>query len=129
MQFAHVTAHGSQGVTGAMVMFDTDSDRSFVIQDLVNCIKPKWVDSEPVAFALFRSGKPSKTDLRHIFSVNLQDNLFLHSSGCHLCAFVACKFGSRHFGDISFADHYETRSVVKIDILIGMDAYWWLVLP
>ena len=33
------------------------------------------------------------------------------------------------FGDISFADHYEIRSVVKIDILIGMDAYWRFVLP
>ena len=30
--------------------------------------KPKWVDSEPVAFASFGSGKPSKTDLRHFFS-------------------------------------------------------------
>ena len=33
------------------------------------------------------------------------------------------------FGDISFADHYETRSVVKIDILIEMDSYWRFVLP
>ena len=32
-------------------------------QDLVNRVKPKWVDSEPVAFASFGSGKPSKTDL------------------------------------------------------------------
>ena len=74
LQFARVTVHGSQGVTEATVMFDTGSDRSIVTQDLVNRVKPKWVDSEQVAFASFGSGKPSKTDLRHIFSVNLQDN-------------------------------------------------------
>ena len=71
LQFAHITVCGSQGVTVATIMFDTGSDCSFVTQDLVNCVKPKWVDSEPVAFALFGSGKPSKTDLRHIFSINL----------------------------------------------------------
>ena len=138
LQFARVTVHGSQGVTEAMVMFDTGSDRSFVTQDLVNRVKPKWVDSEPVAFASFGSGKPSKTDLWHIFSVNLQDN---HGTDQPLLATavdVICAPLSRpslghdilnSFGDISFADHYETGSVVKIDILIGMDSYWRFVLP
>ena len=32
------------------------------------------------------------------------------------------------FVDISFADHCETRSVINIDILIGMDAFWRFVL-
>ena len=138
LQFARVTVHGSQGVTEATVMFDTGSDRSFVTQDLVNRVKPKWVDSEPVAFDSFGSGKPSKTDLRHIFSVNLQDN---HGTDQPLLATavdVICAPLSRpslghdilnSFGDISFADHYETGSVVKIDILIGMDSYWRFVLP
>ena len=119
-------------------MFDTGSDRSYVTQDLVNRVKPKWVDSEPVAFASFGSGKPSKTDLRHIFSVNLQDN---HGTDQPLFATavdVICAPLSRpslghdilnSFGDISFADHYEAGSVVKIDILIGMDSYWQFVLP
>ena len=138
LQFARVTVHGSQGVTEATVMFDTGSDRSYVTQDLVNRVKPKWVDSEPVAFASFGSGKPSKTDLRHIFSVNLQDN---HGTDQPLLATavdVICAPLSRpslghdilnSFGDISFADHYETGSVVKIDILIGKDSYWRFVLP
>ena len=138
LQFARVIVHGSQGVTEAMVMFDTGSDRSYVTQDLVNRVKPKWVDSEPVSFASFGSGKPSKTDLRHIFSVNLQDN---HGTDQPLLATavdVICVPLSRpslghdilnSFGDISFADHYETGSVVKIDILIGMDSYWRFVLP
>ena len=138
LQFARVTVHGSQGVTEATVMFDTGSDRSYVTQDLVNRVKPKWVDSELVAFASFGSGKPSKTDLRHIFSVNLQDN---HGTDQPLLATavdVICAPLSRpslghdilnSFGDISFADHYETGSVVKIDILIGMDSYWRFVLP
>ena len=138
LQFARVTVHGSQGVTEATVMFDTGSDRSYVTQDLVNSVKPKWVDSEPVAFASFGSDKPSKTDLRHIFSVNLQDN---HDTDQPLLATavdVICAPLSRpslghdilnSFGDISFADHYETGSVVKIDILIGMDSYWRFVLP
>ena len=129
LQFARVTVHGSQGVTEAMVMFDTGSDRSYVTQDFINRVKPKWVDSEPVAFASFGSGKPSKTDLRHIFSVNLQDN---HGTDQPLLATavdVICAPLSHpslghdilnSFGDISFADHYETGSVVKIDILIGM---------
>ena len=138
LQFARVTLHGSQGVTEATVMFDTGSDRSYVTQDLVNRVKPKWVDSEPVAFASFGSGKPSKTDLRHIFSVNLQDN---HGTDQPLLATavdVICAPLSRpslghdilnSFGDISIAGHYETGSVVKIDILIGMDSYWRFVLP
>ena len=138
LQFARVTVHGSQGVTEATVMFDTGSDRSYVTQDLVSRVKPKWVDSEPVAFASFGSGKPSKTDLRHIFSVNLQDN---HGTDQPLLATavdVICAPLSRpslghdilnSFGDISFADHYETGSVVKIDLLIGMDSYWRFVLP
>ena len=138
LQFARVTVHGSHGVTEATEMFDTGSDRSLVTQDLINRVKPKWVDSEPVAFASFGSGKPSKTDLRHIFSVNQQDN---HGTDRPLLATavdVICAPLSRpslghdilnSFGDISFADHYETRSVVKIDILIGMDSYWRFVLP
>ena len=44
LQSARVTVQGSQGVTEATVMFDTGSDSSYVTQDLVNCVKPKWVD-------------------------------------------------------------------------------------
>ena len=94
--------------------------------------------SPRVVTASFGSGKPSKNDLRHIFSVNLQDN---HGTDQPLLATavdVICRPLLRpslghdilnSFGDISFADHYETGSVVKIDILIGMDSYWRFVLP
>ena len=113
LQFARVIVHGSQGVTEATVMFDTGSDRSYVTQDLANRVKPKWVDSEPVAFASFGSLLATAVDV--------------------ICAPLSCpSLGHdilNYFGDISFADHYETGSVVKIDILIGMDSYCQFVLP
>ena len=31
------------------------------------------------------------------------------------------------FGEISFADRYDCGSVVKVDLLIGLDAYWGFV--
>ena len=59
LQFARVTVRGCRGITEATVMFDMGSDRSFVSDELVKKIQPQWVDSEPVAFASFGSGKPS----------------------------------------------------------------------
>ena len=82
--------------------------------------------------------KPSYTDLRHIVSVNLQAN---HESDQPLLAtavdVIWAPFSCQSLGpdildsfaDISFADHYETGSVVKNDILIGMGVYWQFVLP
>ena len=138
LQFARVTVRGCRGVTEATVMFDTGSDRSFVSDELVKKIQPQWVDSEPVAFASFGSGKPSKSKLRDVFSVSLQD---IHGTEHTLSATavdVICAplFRPRvspdvlaSFGEVCYADQYHIGSVVNVDILIGMDSFWRFVLP
>ena len=77
LQFARVTVRGCRGITEATIMFDTGSDRSFVSDELVKKIQSQWVDSEPVAFASFGSGKPSKSKIarRILFSCRISTAL------------------------------------------------------
>ena len=73
LQFARVKVRGCRGATEVTVMVDTGADRSYFTNDLVNALAPRWIDREPVTFASFGSGKPSKTKLRDKYSVSLQD--------------------------------------------------------
>ena len=129
---------GCWGATEVTVMFDNGADRSYLTNDLVNALTPPWIDREPVAFASFGSGKPSKTKLRDIFSVSLQDANGMDHTLLATAVDVICaplfrpeipKQTLESFDEISFADRYDCGSVVKVDLLIGLDAYWRFVLP
>ena len=97
-------------------MFDTGADRSYLTNDLVNALTPRWIDREPVAFASFGSGKPSKSKLRDIFSVSLQDANGMDHTLLATAVDVICaplfrpeipKQTLDSFGEISFTDRYD----------------------
>ena len=72
LQIIRVPAEGQTGVSPAVVLFDTGSDKTYVSSSLVKRIDPEWVGSQNMAFAAFGSGKSSRIEQRNIYRVSLQ---------------------------------------------------------
>lgn len=137
LQFARVRVFGSQGTTEVTAMFDTGADRSYVTNDLVKKVQPRWVDREPIAFAAFGASSAGKSTLRDVFSVSVGDVKQVKHDITAAAVDVICVPLSRpavpseildSFGNVTFADQYEFGSMVKVDLLFGLDVYWRFVL-
>ena len=137
LQTACVRVTGQHGSAKAVVLFDTGSDRSYVSSRLIQRLNPKWVGSQPVSYVAFGNLKPGPGKLRNIYEIGLRGlkgeespievtevpticpPLYRPSLPCEVSAL---------FGDLEFADMPEGK-LCDIDILIGLDVYWKLVLP
>ena len=138
LKSVRVKVHGRAGSVEAVVLFDTGADRSYITTDIVRKVSPEWVDTQPHSYAAFGSGKPSVNELRHIFNVVLEGS---SGSGHSLHAMevpVICAPLRRPvvppeltscLGDLQFVEDYSTFDDIKVDILIGLDAYWKFVKP
>ena len=111
-------------------------DRSYITTDLVCKVSPEWVDTQPHSCTAFGSGKLSVNELRDIFNVVLEGS---SGSGHSLHAMevpVICAPLRRPvvppeltscLGDLQFMEDNSTIDDIKVDILIGLDAYWKFV--
>ena len=136
LQTARVSVRGTRDVTDATVLFDSGADRSYIRSDLVSKIAPEYVDSEKVSMASFGVKTPSDSKLHNVYKVHLKGNLntghsILVTETDVICANLHCSRVPSElmesFGDLVFADDYETSPGQQIDIFIGMDAYWRFV--
>ena len=136
LQSARVSVRGTRDVTGATVLFDSGADRSYIKSDLVCKIVPEYVDSEKVSVASFGVETPGDSKLHNAYKVYLKGNLntghsILLTETNVICANLHCSRVPSElmesFGDLVFADDYETSPGQQIDILIGMDTYWRFV--
>ena len=138
LQTACVTVRGGQGDAKVTVLFDTGSDRSYVCSDLVQRVGLEWSGSEPLSYAAFGTGKPSANQIHNMYNCILQDR---HGSNHSLLVTeipVICAPLYRpevpsdfleSLGGVEFADDYSESKDAKIDILIGLDAYWRFIEP
>ena len=129
---------GRNGLAEATVLFDTGSDRSYVTSDLVRKVGFEYEMSEPVSYAAFGTNNPSRNELRNIYNVVMRDDSDSDQSLLSTEIPVICAPLYRpeipssfleSFGDVQFADDYTSGKEVKVDILIGLDAYWKFVKP
>ena len=71
LQVAKVKVNGNKGVFEANVLFDTGADRSYVSQDLVKRVGPKWLCTQKVACATFGNKNSNEIKCRNVFSLDL----------------------------------------------------------
>ena len=74
MQTVQVTARGRDGMTEAVILFDTGSDRSYISTYLVDRVGPDWLGSEALAYAAFGTDATSSVKERNVYNVQLQGN-------------------------------------------------------
>ena len=140
LQTARVKVWGARGIREATILFDTGSDRSYVMSDFVNKAGPLWVDSQPIAYAAFGSGNSSNMHVRNIYDVTLQDetgadHTLFATEVPAICAPLVCPEVSQQvlqsFGELSWASDcdYSELAEIQVDILIGLDSYWKFVKP
>ena len=138
LQTAGVSVHGKCGVADAIILFDTGSDKTYISRDLIDRIGPEWVGSQNIAYVVFGGNHISNVEQRNVYSVSLQgsrgDAVSLVATEIPtICgpmfrpAVPDSVLGS--FGkDIEFVDVHMGQEI-KVDILVGLDSYWKLMIP
>ncbi|XP_066956301.1 uncharacterized protein [Macrobrachium rosenbergii] len=138
LQTAKIKVVGYQGIISATVMFDTGSDRSYISKDFVKRVRPKWLTSEYLSFSAFGGGKASKADLCSIYEVmSLGANNHKYSFKVAeinvicppLCRTKVDPKCLEPFAHLNLADEHGSNRKIQVDMLIGLDLYWKLMLP
>ena len=132
MQTVQVLAKGQGRVSKAVILFDTGSDRSYISKDLVDRVGPEWLGSEALAYAAFGTETASSVEERNVYSVQLQGNgseMRLKATEISAVCVPLCQPSVPKSVLTSFGGDVEFVSVpagekVKVDILVGLDAYW-----
>ena len=107
-------------------------------RDLVDRIGPEWVGSQNLAYAVFGGNHISNAEQRNVYSISLQgsrgDAVSLVATG--IPTICAPMFRPAVPDSVlrSFGKYFEFVDVpmgqeIKVDILVGLDAYWKLMTP
>ena len=139
LQTAKVQVVGANGIPYvAKLMFDNGSDRTYVASNFVKKSRPKWVASEPISYSAFGGSNSNRSKQSNIFDLVLLDcNNAPHSlvaaeipKICQplLRPTIPTKLLNT-FSNVQLADNYLNNSHMDIDILVGLDAYWKLMIP
>ena len=133
LQTLRVSVGGKGGRKKVLVLFDTGADRSYVTQNLVNRIRPEFVESKTISCASFGAIEPSAAERREIYNIVLEGGgsavsinatcvpticapLFQPSVPAHLLQSLPT--------GVSDLVSVPAGQDLKVDVLIGMDAYW-----
>ena len=135
MQTVQVTARGRGGMTEAVILFDTGSDRSYISKDLVDRVGPEWLGSEALAYAAFGTDATSSVKEGNVYNVQLQGNgseISLQATEIPTICVPLCQPSIPRSvltslgGNLGFVSVPEGQKV-KVDILVGLDVYWKLM--
>ena len=134
LQTLRVSATGRSGKRKILVLFDTGSDRTYVSQDLVDRVKPEWIESKILSCASFGAKKPSVAERREVYNLLLQGEGGAISVNA-TCVPNICAPLSQPSVPTHLLQKIPTSNLVsvpagqnlKVDILIGMDVYWNLL--
>ena len=75
LQVLKINVSGENGkIFEANALFDTGSDRTYMTENLVDKISPKWLMSQQVASATFGDKKPGTVLPRNLYSVHMKSN-------------------------------------------------------
>ncbi|KAG1682986.1 hypothetical protein GQR58_010380 [Nymphon striatum] len=132
---ARVNVRGENGVFEANLLFDTGAQTTYISSSLVKKVRPKWVNSEYMASAIFGSGKLPRVEERNIFEFHLSDlagkeqmsKVWAVEQPIICIPIQKPQIPQRilkSFCNITFADPLFLETSKEIDILVGMDWYW-----
>ena len=135
LQVLKINVSGENGkIFEANALFDTGSDRTYMTENLVDKISPKWLMSQQVASATFGDKKPGTVLPRNLYSVHMKSNdgdmTMCVTETPTICAplfrphvpnSLLESFTYKELNIINYSD------IINIDILIGLDNYWNLV--
>lgn len=136
---AQVTVKGAHGDVRATVLFDTGSNMSYVSSALVRKCAPELIATKDVAYSAF-GGSESGTKQRNIYCVEMSGAHVLGAAPVQVEAAevpVICNPLRRPsipdsvlaaFGNLELADRRSHDSELSVDILIGLDNYWDLMM-
>ena len=71
LQTLRVTVRGGCVVDDVTILLDTGCDKSYISSALVRRVEPRWVESQMLSYAPFRSKESGKCALRNVFSLDL----------------------------------------------------------
>ena len=131
LQTLKISVGGKGGKKKVLVLFDTGADRTYISQDLVNCIKPEFVDSAVLSCASFGAKKRTAAERKEIYNILLEGdgNGIAINATCvpTICApLYQPSVPANLLRKIPFADLVSVPAGhnLKVDVLVGMDAYW-----
>ena len=127
---------GQEGWYTATLLFDSGSDRSYVSQSLVSQVKPKWIRNVEVSFSTF--GGRSHGSRSKVFGLTLKGDKIENKVSVELTEVpVICLPLSRpvidsklleDFDHLELAYDFVDQRSLSIDILIGQDFFWSLMM-
>ena len=138
MQVLTVKIAGPNGLVSANVLLDSGSDKTYISSALVRKCRPNFVGTEFVSCAGFGSGKVGKRQMRNVYSVDLKGrNQGAASMRATEIDVISVPIHRkkipvnvlRSFSQLDLVSNYEVDERLSIDILIGLDNYWQVVLP
>ena len=130
LQTMQIYVEGEKGKFKVNALFDTGADRSYICNSVVEKIKPRWVETKPLAFAAFGADQLSPAEDRHVYALTLtggSGRVQVEATGIeNICVPVRQHSVPSHIREMLNvvtvpACHGES---LKIDLLIGLDYYW-----
>ena len=122
----------------AVMLLDTGADRSYVSSELVCACQPMKLGKELISYASFGGEHTSKSEMRSMLNLEISDlkgnSHFLQAAEIpSICAplnrtQIPATVLER-FKGLKFADNYGSNNHFKVDILVGLNAYWRFVDP
>ena len=132
LQTTDVTASGCTGKSGIFtVLFDTDSDRSYVSSRLVKRVEPEWVGTQPTSYSAFGTDHGGKSELRNLFHVNLKcaDDSYVSLFATEIPTICAPVYRPdiplhvlQSFEELSIEADCSDGGEVQVDVLIELDS-------
>ena len=128
-------SHDSVGVT---ILFDSGSDRSYILSDVAKSNKLKVMGWENVTFSAFGNKNSSSAKLSKIYKLNLLgvDNRQYSINVLEIDTICNPLFRQQipsemisMFNLPNLSDDYEVDRHIKVEILIGLDYLWDLIDP
>ena len=131
LQTLKVSVGGQGGKKKALILFDTGADRSYVSQELVDRIKPEFVEQTVLSCASFGAKKPSKAEKRAVYNLTVEgdgNGIAINAT----CVPTICAPLMQPSVPANLLEKIPQPNFVsvpaghdlKVDVLVGMDAYW-----
>ena len=137
MQTAKVKVRTREGQDiSVSLLFDSASDRTYVLSKLVKLTKPHRIGQEIISFSTFGGETATKPTLRSVYDLQLLDSSGSTISLSAVEVPFICEPLKRtripqdvlqQFMQLPLADNYGIEEAREIQILVGLDAYWDLM--
>ena len=112
----------------ANILFDSGADRTYISKNLVDKIRPEYIESNVLSFAAFGAEAPTNAVKRDVYSVCLGGECVRATCVPHICAPIyQPSIPTSLLKLMPEIIEAKAGDTLKIDVLVGMDCYWRLM--